>query len=501
MSHQANIILLRFAAVLGLALTATGGALGAEQNGWPVRVAEQDAGGRSGSWTGAGPFLFSQPTSEGGRLSGVRPFYVKRTDPKGELLETDVLYPLFTYRTYHDTFAWSVLQLANRMGSRTGARPAPTAVPQTQDVWPLYFSSETGDPATSYRAVLPFGGTIKERLGYDRISWTLFPLYARTERHGTSTTYAPFPFLRFSHGAVEGWGLWPLLGHNDGADGLHTSFALWPLCWNNTLPPKPGDPKGTPPTRQLGVIPFYTLDRGPGLVSESYVWPFFGYTDRTQPDRYRETRYFWPFLVKGRGDEFNTDRWGPFYTHSVILGVDKTWVLWPLWKQSRWTGDGRDQSKVQVVYFFFSWLEQRKPSRPEAPPARKIQLWPLFSFRDDGGGGRQWETLSPVEPLFADNPSMRAAWSPLFALIREEELAGGRTSGSALWNAVTWRSDRTAGTREFHLGPLFSSSTGPAGRRIAFGNGLFGIERGSAGWRPFLVEFSGKAATLNATSR
>ena len=32
------------------------------------------------------------------------------------------------------------------------------------DVWPFYFSKETGDPATTYHALLPVAGTIKQQM-------------------------------------------------------------------------------------------------------------------------------------------------------------------------------------------------------------------------------------------------------------------------------------------------------------------------------------------------
>ena len=63
-----------------------------------------------------------------------------------------------------------------------------------------------------------------------------------------------------------------------------------------------------------------------------------------------------------------------------------------------------------------------------------------------------------------------------------------------LWNAVTWR--RGPASREFHLGPLLAVRQETDAGRVAFGAGLFGFRRTSAGgrWQPFLFDFRMKAA-------
>jgi hypothetical protein len=474
-----------------------------EQNAWPAWVGATDPAGRVTSWTGLGPFLFSEPTEDGGAIAGFRPFYVRRTSPGGDLAEVDVLYPMFHYRTYGENYYWSVYNLINRFGRRDGGPVEPPPGGRAFDVWPFYFSRSTGDPATSYKAVLPIVGPIKNRLGYDRLDWFLFPLYVRTERRGAVSTDTPFPFVRTLSGAERGFALWPLFGWRERPGVERRTFGLWPLLWNNTLQPPPDAAAGTPPTRQVGVLPFYSSETGPGLKSETYLWPFFGYTDRTIPDAYHETRYFWPFLVQGRGENAWVNRWGPFYTHSKVDGIDKTWILWPLWEHTDWHEDGRDQSKDRMAFFVYSSLTQRNPGRPGSDPARKVQLWPIFTAWDNGGGHRQWEVLSPFEPLFADNDQMRQSWTPLVSLFRLDERPSGEERGSLLWNAVSWDRRPAQGVSEFHLGPLWSSKSGPSGSRIAVGGGLFGFERapGAGGWRPFLMEFSGKPPSVSTSSR
>ena len=252
-------------------------------------------------------------------------------------------------------------------------------------------------------------------------------------------------------------------------------------------------------TRQTGVLPFFTSEVGARGVDKNYMF-FFGYTDRPAPKEYHEQRYFWPFLVHGWGPDRTIDRWGPFYTHSVIKGMDKTWVLWPLWKHSAWADDGIAQEKSSLLWFIFWHLQQRSLTNPAAAPAEKTYLWPLFSTWDNGAGRRQVQILSPFEGAFADNDDVRQTWSPLFAVWRYDQSAPGEVRASLLWSLVSWSRSAALDRAEFHLGPLFSTARGPAGRRVTFGNGLMGWKRRPGENRShfFWLEFPAQADKLPA---
>ncbi len=476
-----------------------------ESNTWPVRVVQTDAAGRQTSTAWAGPLVFQKATPEGGHVAGLRPLYLERTDATGRRTEVSSLYPLFTYRADADSYTWSVFNLINRSGGAKDASPKTAGVYHERfDIWPLYFSRNTGDPATSYRGLLPVIGTIRNFFGYDRFSWVVFPLYTRVDKHDATTTLAPWPIIRVTRGAEHGFAIWPLFGWRERPDTFQQRYLLWPLMWNNTIQPHDDDPAGTPPTHQVGFIPFYTRETRPGYRDENYAWPFFGNTDRTTPYRYHETRYLWPFFVQAEGDQRVINRWGPFYTHSVIKGYDKTWIGWPVWRHAEWEEDGVAQKQNTVLFRVYSSLEQRSLTNPAAAPATKTHLWPLFSGWNNGAGRRQYQLPSPFEVFFPRNDIIRDTWTPLFALYRYDELAPGENRTSLLWDAITWEHRAAEGRSAFHLGPLFSVETRAGEKRLALGNGLLGLRRtaGDGAWHFFWLDFPSKRASLStATNR
>ena len=191
--------------------------------------------------------------------------------------------------------------------------------------------------------------------------------------------------------------------------------------------------------------------------------------------------------MQGRGDQRRINRWAPFYSHSQIKDLDKTWVLWPLWRQATWNDAQLRHEKRQLLYFVFNETIQHDRDDPDLAPARKTHLWPLFSSWDNGAGQKQFQTLSPIEVFLPHQERTRRLWSPLFAIYRFNQTAPGETRHSLLWDAVTYASSDKSDTKEFHLGPLAEYYSDSSSARIGFLSGLFGLHRAEPQrtWRPY----------------
>ena len=469
-----------------------------ERNEWPVQV--QYESGSGPSWTGAGPFLFRKPAAdiEGNTASGFRPFWLQMHDPRGAFRAGYFLYPLFSYELDEQTYHWSIFELIRKWDRRADA-PAPTSIfdPRSEfEVFPFWFSRTSGDPELNYRGLFPIYGTVKNKLFFERLSWVLFPLYVENEKRGTVTTSTPWPFIRITRGATRGWGVWPLFTWVERPGVSRHESYLWPLGFNSTRAPAPDDPPGTPPRRDIGALPFYVRNTGPGYINEDFLWPFFGYTRRIQPAAYDERRFLWPLIVEGRGDNRYVNRVAPFYTHSVIKGYDKRWFLWPALRHAQWTDAGVERTRTQLLYFLY-WNEvQHIAHRPNEPAAELTHVWPLFSHWDNGAGRRQWQFLSPLEVFFPGNDKVRNAWSPLFAIARHEQRAPGDERTSFFWNAITWERQTHQERSEWHVGPLLGVTREAGEQRVSIGNGLLTFRRSSgSGWRMFWLDFPAKSAT------
>lgn len=466
-----------------------------ENNVWPFVVEQIDeATGEVTSRQVIGPLLFATTTSDGVSYDGLRPLWMVRKEPAAQREDRTFLYPFFSYRQDPGVTEWTIFNLINH--SRPTDLTRAGKLPVKFDVWPFYFSRDTGAPETSYHAFFPIAGTIKSRFGYDRLSWGIFPLWFQTEKSGVVSTSTPWPIIRRTTGrGTEGFAVWPLFGHVGKPGVYRKQYYLWPLIYKSEF--RLSEPV---PTVMQGFLPFYTREQSAGAISENYLWPFFGYTRQTAPTVYRENRYFWPFLVQGRGDKRYVNRWAPFYTHSIRKGTDKKWIMWPLIREENWTADGLAQSKQQFFWFIYWSLEQRSATNPNLPAAHKTHFWPLLSTWDNGAGRKQGQLFSPLGVFFPSNEKIRVLYEPLFAIYRYDQRSPDDVRHSLLWRAITWR--RTGDEREFHfLGPVLESERNETGTRIALGNGIIGLRRSAVTkkWSLFLFDFSKEPRKLKPT--
>jgi hypothetical protein len=461
------------------------------------------------SWEAAGPLAFSRPLSPFRRgdgattAAGFRPLYAEKRGPGGNLTHAHLLYPFFSYTAKENGgCAWSVFGVINH-----DRAPAirPTAGEKTDnqfDLWPFYFSNQVaGSPEKSYRAVFPFYGSVYSRLLNDRITWVMWPFYARFERNHVATTTVLWPFFRRTKGeGNHGFAFWPLLGWRGKENAYRERYLLWPLIFRHEH-----NLWEQQPAVKTGFLPFYYGETSPAATSRNYLL-FFGRTRATAPRRYDETRYLWPLFVQGRGEHLRVNRWAPFYTHSKTPDREKTWLLWPLWKHGLWHDGQNAYERRQFAFFLYHSTWQQSFARPAPRPANKTTVWPLYTSWSDGAGRRQVQALSPLEVFLPTNEPTRLIWSPLFALYRYEQAAPGVFRHALLWNLVTCR--REPGVREFHLGPLYSAHGNAGYKRHALLNGVAGLDRRpDRGWRPFFFKFRPEgpafakpAATLNTAT-
>lgn len=475
----------RVPAIFALALALASTAMGGESNAWPLAVVRSDPDGTIHTES-VGPLFGERLRPDGASVQVWRPVLLKETAPGLE--RNLLLYPFFQWERRPDYSRFTFFELVNahRQTDAAGVES------QGLDVWPFYFSRKTGDPETSYRALLPFRGDLKHRFGQDRLSWVAFPLHVESLKRGKRTTYTPWPLVRRIEGEGHtGFEFWPLFGDRQRPGDYRHRFWLWPLAFhhaNNLSAPQP-DVK-------TGVLPFYNHSSGPGYRSDDYLWPFFGVTHRTAPAAYDEHRYLWPLLVQGRGARY-VNRWAPFYSHSISQGVDKRWTLWPLFRTAAWQADGVAQRRDQFLFFIYWSLEQRSLAHPSAAPASKVHFWPFYSAWDNGAGRRQFQFLSPLEVFLPDNEPVRQLYSPLFALYRFDRRGPDDVRWSLLWSAVT--AHRTATSREFHLGPFFGTERTPAGQSVTLGNGLIRWQKPAGGghWRFSVFDFRDSTGNLS----
>ena len=392
-----------------------------------------------------GPLFQSERQEEESQVA-FPPFFSRVQDFGTDSEEFDVLYPLLTYDRFGAEYRFHIFQLFSFSGGQTQSDIRKDRF----TLFPFYFQQRSANHADNYTALLPFYGTIKDRLLRDKIHFILLPLYMQTRKRDVVTDNYLLPFFHLRHGdGLRGWQFWPLLGSEHKAvttrtnrfDDLETMaghekfFALWPLFFNTQLGIGTENPETT-----RALLPLYSLLRSPKRDSSTYLWPFFVFTDDREK-KYHEFAAPWPFILFARGEGKTANRVWPLFGHAHnSANLQSDFYLWPIYKYNRAHDTSLNRERTRILFFLFSDLTEQNTRTGDA--LHRTDLWPLFTARRGLDGNRRLQILAPIEPLLANNKSIERNWSPLWSLWRSEANAKtGAASQSLLWNF--YRSDTT----------------------------------------------------------
>lgn len=399
-----------------------------------------------------GPLLYRERAGERETLA-VPPFFSRVTYRDVDAAEFDVLYPLLSYDRFGAEYRFHIFQVFNFSGGQTQEEKSVRRF----SLFPLYFQQRAADTNLNYTALVPLYGTLKGRLFRDEIHFVLFPLWSETRKKDVVTENYLYPFFHVRHGErLHGWQFWPVtgrehrdtfvrtnyLGLEETVGGHDKFFALWPFYYNERT--------GLGTTNEVhehALWPFVSAYRSPARDSTTYLWPFIEVThDREK--KYDEIGAPWPLVVFAHGEGKTIRRVFPFYSHAASESQTSDFVLWPVWKHNTVHSDPLERDRRRVLFFLYSDLSERNLATSNT--LRRVDFWPLFTWKHELDGNERLQVLAPVEPVLPSLKSIERNWSPLWSLWRDERNAKtGAHSQSLLWNL--YRRDETPAAKKCSL--------------------------------------------------
>lgn len=380
-----------------------------------------------------GPLFESCYTSDQS-YAAIRPFDITFNQYEGHpYVESHFLYPFASERHTPNcvTTSWFFHLINHSCYSRADG----SSYSYDWTIFPIYFSHSSSNPELNYRGIFPLAGTVKGFLGLQEFSWMLFPLYTRIDHGSYQRIGMPWPFIQWQEGPGSGgFALWPFFGHFYREGYFDHRYYFWPFIYKNV------DKMNTDcPVVKKGFLPFYTAEYSSKMISETVVFPFFGYTYKTDP-LYYEVRHFWPFIVTSQCENGEyTRRYLPFFSESLHKGVHKRWLMWPLFQHKCWKEKEINIVESRVLRFV-CWSQVQTSDQDPEFYAKKTHLWPFYSTWSDGYDKRQIQILSPFEPIFPENRTIRYLYSPLFALYRYNQHSQTHCEHQLLFNTISYES-------------------------------------------------------------
>jgi hypothetical protein len=390
-------------------------------------------------------------------------------DPETDSSEFRLIYPVMSYVRYGGQYRWQLGQLLSFAGGPSQQEKVRNRV----TLFPIYFSQRSSDPSQDYAGYGPFYGHLKNRLFRDEISYLMFPAYSRTRKDVVVTDNYLYPVFHLRQApGLRGWQLWPLAGHEhkdittrtngfkdvETVPGHDQRFALWPILFD-----RHSGLGSDNPAHELGVLPAYSALRSPKRDSTTVLWPFFSRIDEREK-KYREWQAPWPLVEFARGQGKHTTRLWPFYSHAYNSNLVDNFYLWPVYKYNRIRADPLDSQQTRILFFLYNDLTAK--STETGACRRRVDLWPLFSWRQDLDGNSRFQALAALEPFLPGNPSIEHEYAPVYSLWRSDKNPKtGAASQSLLWNLYRRQTTPNSRTVSACFG-LYQHEVSPAGKRL-----------------------------------
>jgi hypothetical protein len=418
--------------------------------------------------------LFKREHNGDTTTTALRPLFFSQSSPVSK--DSDILYPLASSSSSEAYSETQVVRLFQRHVSRAGT------VEEKRDamLFPFYIS-DNSEKHGPYTSVFPFYGDIYERFWRDEYHFTLFPIYGRTVKKGTTSTNWLYPIFNSVSGEKEsGFAVWPLYGQSAKEGVYERRFLLWPFYLDETLGKDTDNP-----VKNLYLLPFYASSQSPKQSATYVPWPFCGVV-RDGSGQVIERDFLWPLWVTKSGKDTNMGRYLPFYSESKVKDTSSRWVMWPLYRNETIDSATFRQDKTSLFYFLFSRSDEFWPKAGKE--RARSAFWPLYTWKRDENGQRTLSMPALVEPVIW-NDGVERNWAPLWRVFISTWNDKGDGATSVLWN-LYWR-EKHGVESAWELSPLLSWRSTDKGTEFRLLKGLFGYktEQGrrsvSLLWIPF----------------
>ncbi|HXG30701.1 MAG TPA: hypothetical protein VNK81_03570 [Thermodesulfobacteriota bacterium] len=434
----------------------------------PLFYMERDKTQGSQEIYALGPFITSKREKESTEF-GFRPLFYLLEDGKRDSTQFDFLYPIATYDRREEDRSFQFLFYL--LSYHSNLKPSGFREREFT-LFPLIFTKRAEKEEDSYFALFPIYGDLKDKFARDEIDFFLFPLFLRT-RSGEATNYSllwPF-FGYYTGGGQEGFRLWPLFGYKKKVGVFDEKFALWPIYISRRQVAYGKE------RRSFMIFPFYSTVESPERTQSTYLWPLFN----RLLDRERGIERWdvpWPLINLTRGTK-KENRVFPFYASEVDGNDEEGFFLWPLYRYYKVTLQDYVRTRKTVLLFLYSDIRE-KSTIEGGMDRRRIDAWPLFTYRRDAEGNRSLHLLSILEPLLSGNEGIERSYSPIWRLYEWKGYRDGRSVSSLLWNTYRMERSKEGIMVDFRpIIPVFSYRNWNGGSKIYFLGGLFGYRSDS----------------------
>ncbi len=330
---------------------------------------------------------------------------------------------------------------------------------------PLYIGGEAENG--KYNFFFPFYGNLKKWLNKDEIKFIGFPLYIETRKDNDRGWEILWPIFHYGKGeGRKGFKFMPFYGFDEAEGKFQKKFYFWPFYSDQKFY------EGDKLSEEIFIMfPFYGYARTEERDFGTIMFPLYMY-DYNKKRNYSRHDYLWPIISTTSGEARQVRQFFPLYRLDKSEDITHNFFLWPFIWYNRMAVDGYEK---EDKYFVPIFTDKKETWSEENKSARRINLWPLLSYRRDKEDRTEISSLSLL-PFTGPGPlidKLEKNFSPLWTFYKYESDKEGNSGTALLWSLFKYEKRNDGRTIKIPL--LFSYESDEKGKGFSILNGL--IER------------------------
>ncbi len=430
--------------------------------------------------TAVGPFYESRKSANGNSVVAIHPFYRRDKSEINDRVLHEYLWPIGMHKTYRGQSYWRCL-LAYGFNFDVDD-------PESRhrySLFPLIYGGRDIH-GEDYFAFFPFGGSIHEILGQDKVSFILFPLYFTHQIKDVKTTTYLWPIFSKTTGEdVQRGGVFPFYGYSnkDQLNHWKKKYVLWPF-WTHTRYLPPG-PEGY----AYALFPIYGRAKvGENSKSLMILPPLFRFSSgEYRGEKHTEGFCPWPFIrYKYNNEESKFYAW-PLWGYRNKPHEKKWFTAWPIVLHKTVYRREYYAKRLMILPFYHNQTrhlyknpgntqDRQNWGETDEVLARNLKIWPVMNYlRKDDSCHLGFLSLWP----FRSTGNVERNYGRLWTIYSHDRV-GNTKEDNLFWGLFRWRRDNT-GNKDMRLFPIYSSnkqiSEGSDSRKWNILYGLLGYER------------------------
>lgn len=381
-------------------------------------------------------------------------------------------------------------------------------------LFPFFYYGSSPDERDRYCLIWPFGGTIKGKLGQDRITTYLFPgvflffVFPPAFPPTLITTavliasFIPL-YVEYESRDYRAWGIfWPLIqrGKSESRDdfrllpfythnykrGAYDNFSYLLLINFSTVFMK-NDEQHT-----FFFLPFYgrRWNTSGRVDASTLLWPFFSWGFNQGSGSF-ELNFPWPLLqiMDSQRPLIKKRIFFPFfgryrYEEREFLFITPLYVS----LKTEMKNFRSEYHITSLIFWYFTREYLDKPSPQYGSQWKYIKLWPLFQYESDDRDNISFTTLSLLP--WRDPDGYERLYQPFWTLFEYRRMYDGERRMGFLFRLYYQRWNENFFFIKIPLLFSYGSENGRI-RELSFLISMFSYERGEAGtrYRIFWIPF------------